>query len=257
MSTGYRRGLSLARHTKIENSSKQRKLVGTAAVGAFAFIGIGVAVAWFVSDSMPTSAGEPTKGEVFAALPTLPVVTQGSTKSAPSPTVRQKDQPRNEVSLQEAPAEMPETPIVIANVLPIDDNADRTCDSTALARLDGQILYFNAGTAVLNETSQRDLNRIIRSVKYCPSDEVALLGHIDLSEIESVEDGRTLRQDRAQHVADVMRRGGFVISSENINVKSDRKAFFSMGFAKDAFRNRRVEINVRPKAVPASLNEGN
>lgn len=110
-------------------------------------------------------------------------------------------------------------------------------------RIRSYTLYFESNRAVLTRDSQREVDRILTEAAATPAAEIDVIGHTDRRGTDRENDALGLT--RAQFVATLMERQGFVRSRLSVQSRGEREPLVPTGDGVDEPRNRRVEIRLR------------
>lgn len=110
-------------------------------------------------------------------------------------------------------------------------------------RIRSYTLYFESNRAVLTRDSQREVDRILAEAATTPAAEIDVIGHTDRRGNDRENDALGLT--RAQFVATLMERQGFVRSRLSVQSRGEREPLVPTADGMDEPRNRRVEIRLR------------
>lgn len=110
-------------------------------------------------------------------------------------------------------------------------------------RIRSYTLYFESNRAVLTRDSQREVDRVLTEAAATPAAEIDVIGHTDRRGNDRENDALGLT--RAQFVATLMERQGFVRSRLSVQSRGEREPLVPTADGVDEPRNRRVEIRLR------------
>lgn len=104
-------------------------------------------------------------------------------------------------------------------------------------------LYFNSGSDVLTEDSDRQLPRVISELARRPGADIVLIGHTD--RVGLLADNDALSRKRAQTMARILEARGVSASLVQAFGRGEREPLVPTADEVPEPRNRRVEVSVR------------
>jgi OOP family OmpA-OmpF porin len=104
-------------------------------------------------------------------------------------------------------------------------------------------LYFNSGSDVLTDSSERELPKVIAELSRRPGADIVLIGHTD--RVGSLQDNDALSRKRAQTMARILESRGVAAAVVQAVGRGEREPLLATGDEIAEARNRRVEVSVR------------
>ncbi|HOI75744.1 MAG TPA: OmpA family protein [Syntrophales bacterium] len=105
------------------------------------------------------------------------------------------------------------------------------------------MLYYRAGGTVLTGESQALIPAILEATRTRPAPDVSVIGHTDT--VGNSEANEKLALQRAQSVAEIIRKAGLQVQDLTIASHGERNLLVSTPDNTPEPRNRRVEVTVR------------
>ena len=105
------------------------------------------------------------------------------------------------------------------------------------------ILYFNSGSDVLTDDSERQLPKVIAELARRPGADIVLIGHTD--RVGLLADNDVLSRKRAQSMARIFEQRGVSASLVQAYGRGEREPLVATADEVPEPRNRRVEVSVR------------
>lgn len=104
-------------------------------------------------------------------------------------------------------------------------------------------LYFNSGSDVLTDSSERDLPKVIAELSRRPGADIVLIGHTD--RVGNIQDNDALSRRRAQSMAHILESRGVAAAVVQAVGRGEREPLVATADEVAEPRNRRVEVSVR------------
>lgn len=105
------------------------------------------------------------------------------------------------------------------------------------------LLYFKSGGADLTAESAALLPKVLKAVSLRPAVDVSVIGHTDT--VGDKEYNRSLSLERAQFVANLLRKQGLKVHALTVESHGERNPLVKTPDNTAEPRNRRVEISIR------------
>ena len=105
------------------------------------------------------------------------------------------------------------------------------------------MLYFKSGGADLTAESAALLPKVLKAVSLRPAVDVSVIGHTDT--VGDKEYNRGLSLERAQFVANLLRKQGLKVHALTVESHGERNPLVKTPDNTAEPRNRRVEISIR------------